>query len=200
MTDELVGDRITGLTRRLASAVGIVQSPFTGQVQAHDWGGRWWEWEVDFAITQGEDGRKLDALINKQGSASSVMLFRDPSAARPEVAEAPLMNGATGTVGQSTLTTDGWTASTSTPPRMGDFLSAGTQADTRLYQIVSTPTASGTTGWNFDVAPSLRAAIADNAPLNVVNPGCAVRVINPPSARILAAQRYRFSLTLVEAL
>jgi hypothetical protein len=194
MTAELPISRVTNVTRTLQSAAVAVSSPFTGTQQAQDWGGRWWSYEIEFSVLQDADGRRLSAFFAALGGAVGAFTFRDPFIRNPANLGGPLVNGAgqTGT----TLATDGWG---SRGMSAGDFFSIGSGASLRLHQLTAdaVPVAGAVT---LQFVPALRASPADNAALNVVNPGVLLRASGPIPASIGLADVYRFSLQAREAL
>lgn len=184
----------TAVSRVLRSAVAVATSPFTGTQQVQDWGGAWWEMEIEFAAQQDQAGRSLSAFLASLRGPVNSFVFRDAFIRNPLGLGSPQVNGA-GQVG-GTLICDGWTG---TGLRAGDFFSLGTGTNTRLHQVIldAPPTAGAAT---LTFVPSLRASPADNAPLNVVNPGVLLRLTSPAPANIGLADLYRFSISAREAL
>jgi hypothetical protein len=184
---------VTGVERVLRASAAAATSPFTGTQQIQDWGGRWWEFDIDFAVTQGDEGRRLSAFYAGLGGIVGTFLFRDP-AMRVATSTVPLVKGA-GQTG-STLLTDGWG---STTLKAGAFFSLGSDATTRLYQLLADVTPSGGNA-TLSFAPALRATPADNAPLNIVDPAVLLRLKAPVIASIRSANLYRFTASCREAI
>jgi hypothetical protein len=194
MNDELPLTLVTNMTRTLRAAVAVTTSPFTGTQQVQDWGGRWWEYEIEFAATQTRDGRKLSAFFAALGGAAGTFVLRDPYIDNPTGLGTPLVKG--GGQSGSTLLTDGWTG---TGLYAGDCFSLGTGADFRLYQMTAdAPPTAGNATLNF--VPPLRSVPADNAALNVTLPGVLLRATSPIPAQIGLGDIYRFSITAREAI
>jgi hypothetical protein len=180
--------------RYLASATATKSSPFTGTQQVQDWGGRWWQYQIEFATTQGQNARTLSAFFDALGGPVTAFIFRDPSILNPTGLGTPQVNGA-GQAG-TTLVTDGWAG---TGLRAGDFFSLGTGSNTRLYRVTANavPVAGAAT---LSFVPALRTSPADNAALNVVNPGVLLRATSAIPTVIGRVDKHDFSLSAREAL
>jgi hypothetical protein len=194
MSAELPLTSVTDVTRRLATAVGTSVSPFTGTAQVQDWGGEWWEYEIEFAVLKhAADGRRLSAFFAALGGQRGTFIFRDPFIRNPVNLGTPQVDGA-GQTGSS-LITDGWSKGMAA----GDFIQLGSGATTRLYQLTADFTPSGGAA-TLQVTPQLRAATVDNEAITVVSPGVLLRLTAPQPVRIGLADIYRFSVTAREAL
>lgn len=194
MTAELPLTYVKSISRRLAAASAVQTSPFTGTQQVQDWGGRWWEYDIEFSVLQGLNARKLSAFLDALYGSVNTFTFRDPSIQNPTGLGTPLVNGA-GQTGSS-LVTDGWTGS---GLRAGDFFSLGTLTSLRLYRLTADapPTAGAAT---LQIIPPLRSSPADNAALNVVNPGVLLRATSPIPTGIGRVDKHQFSLSAREAI
>lgn len=194
MTAELPINRVTDVRRSLGVAASVQTSPFTGTQQVQDWGGTWWEYEIDFAVTEFSDGQHLAVFFAALRGSVGTFTFRDAFIRNPLGLGSPLVNGG-GQTGTS-LVTDGWTGP---GLRAGDFFSLGSGTSLRLHQMTATvgPSAGAAT---LQFVPALRYSPADNAPLNVVNPGVLLRPSGPIPAQIGLADRYRFTVTAREAI
>lgn len=193
MADFIPTDSVTSVTRTLKAAVAVTTSPFTGSQQVQDWGGSWWEYEIEFAVQYGAAGRKLSAFFAALRGPADVFIFADPFIVNPTGLGTPLVNGA-GQTGNS-LVTDGWGT---VGMKAGDFFHL-LQSGRKLYQLTadSMPVAGAMTLY---FVPALRASPADNAALNVVNPGVVLRLTSPVPSIIGLADIYRFSITAREAI
>ena len=118
---------VENLERRLVASVTAATSGFTGSQQVQDWGGEWWEFTFEMALTRGRDARRLSAFFAALGGMRGPFLFRDPSAGRSDLLADPIVSGG-GQTG-NTLVTSGWAAS-SPALETGDFISLGSGADT----------------------------------------------------------------------
>jgi hypothetical protein len=194
MTVELPFTAVTNVTRALQAASAVSVSPFTGSQQVQDWGGSWWQYEIEFAASQDASGRALSAFFASMRGAVGRFIFRDPYIRNPLGLGSPLVNGA-GQAGNS-LITDGWTGG---GLLAGDFFSLGTGSALRLYQMTAAAVPSGG-ACTLQFVPALRSSPADNAALNVVNPGVLLRLDRPVPASIGLADIYRFSISAREAI
>lgn len=194
MTAELPIDRIARVTRTLRAAAGADTSPFTGTQRVQFWGGEWWEFEIEFAVTQGADGRRLSAFFAALRGAVGTFTFRDDFIRNPVALGVPVVSGA-GQTGTS-LVTSGWSGR---GMGAGDFFSLGTGAALRLHQLTADVVPSGGAA-TLQFVPALRYSPADGAALNVVNPGVLLRAQGPIPTGIDLADLYRFSFTAREAL
>lgn len=184
-------DAVRRPTRHLARAAAVTSSPFTGAQNVQDWGGAWWQYEIEMAITEEDDGRALSVFFDALGGPVGKFLFTDPSIVNPTGLGAPLVDGA-GQTGNS-LVTDGWAAGL----RAGDFFSLGSDDQTRLYRVTADVVpVSGAATVSF--IPALRASPADDAPLNVVSPTVMLRLMGPVPTVIDPGQLYHFSFTARE--
>lgn len=185
---------ILGVNRRLATAVAVTESPFTGTQQVQDWGGAWWEYTIDFATLGLAQGKALSAFFAALGGPRTPFLFADPTIRNPSGVGAPVVNGA-GQTGNS-LVTDGWSA---TGLLAGDFFSFGTDTATRLYQVTANvvPVAGAAT---VQFVPALRSAPVDNQALIVASPPVLLRLTSAVPAGIALADVYKFSVAAREAI
>ncbi|MFV1876196.1 hypothetical protein [Nioella sp.] len=130
---------IESLERRLVASVAVATSPFTGGQQVQDWGGDWWEYQFDMALTKGAQGRLLSGFFAGLGGPRGWFLFADPSANPIPGTGAPIVALANQTGAR--LATEGWE-----PDRLvlraGDLLSLGGEDSTRLYQVPGDVTSS----------------------------------------------------------
>lgn len=181
------------VSRRLARPAAVTSSPFSGVQNVQDWGGAWWEYEIEMAVVDADDGRALSVFFDALGGPVGKFLFADPSIVNPTGLGTPLVDGA-GQTGTS-LDTDGWSAGL----RAGDFFSIGTDDPTRLYRVsADVVPSSGAATVNF--FPALRSSPADNAALNVLSPTVMLRLTSPVPSVVQVGHLYQFSFTAREAL
>lgn len=194
MTAELPVTRVTAATRTLRAAAVATTSPFSGTQQVQDWGGTWWEYEIEFAVSQDAEGRRLSAFLAALRAPVGTFTFRDPFIVNPSGTGSPLVNGG-GQTG-NTLVTDGWGG---VGLKAGDFFSMGTGSALRLYQLTADVTPSGGAA-TLSFVPALRSSPADNAALNVANPGVLLRPQGVVPVQIGLAHTYQFSISAREAI
>ena len=194
MSVELPSTLVTSVTRTLQTATAVTTSPFTGTQQVQDWGGEWWAYQIEFAVRQGADGRRLSAFFAALGGSRGTFIFRDPFVGYPLATATVLVNGA----GQAsnTLAVDGLGTQAFLA---GDFVQLGTLGTTRLYQVTAdaTPVAGAAT---LQIVPKLRTATVNNEAVNINTPGVLLRLTSPVPASIGLADLYRFSIAAREAL
>ncbi len=194
MTAELPLTLLSRVRRQLAAASAVATSPFTGTQQVQDWGGRWWVYEIEFSVTQGASARRLSVFLDALAGGVGTFTLRDPSIQNPSGLGSPLVNGA-GQTGAS-LITDGWTGS---GLRAGDFFSLGTGTGLRLHRMTADAVPSGG-ACTLQFVPALRSSPADNAALNVVNPGVLLRPQGVIPTEIGRVDKHAFTITAREAI
>lgn len=188
---------VTSLNRTLKAAVTPVPSAFIGSQQVQDWGGRWWHYEIEMALTKGADGRRLSGFFAALGGAAGRFLLADPAAAHQvSTLGAPLVSGGSQT--GNTLLSAGWEPD-STPLLSGDLFSLGSGAQTRLHQLTEDVSSDATGAATLSFVPPLREPPLDQAGLNVTTPAVCLRLTSPVPTRIGRADSYRFTLTAREA-
>ena len=194
MSVELPSTLVTSVTRTLQTATAVTTSPFTGTQQVQNWGGEGWAYQIEFAVRQGADGRRLSAFFAALGGSRGTFIFRDPFVGYPTGPATVLVNS----VGQTgnALTVDGLGTQALLA---GDFVQLGTLGTTRLYQVTAdaTPVAGAAT---LQIVPKLRTATVNNEAVNINTPGVLLRLTSPVPASIGLADLYRFSITAREAL
>ena len=194
---ELPRSWVAGLERRLVTATSQTPSPFTGTVEVQDWGGEWWEYEIEFAAQSGPLARSVSAALTALGSGRGLLLFADPSIAPKSLAQAITL--AMPVSGGNVVQTQGW------PPgeaalASGDFVSIGTARETRLHQIAFDATADINGLATLTFFPAIRRALPANTPLEVNRPQVLLRPTRSVPTRIARVARHRFTLSAREAL
>lgn len=185
---------VTSLERRLVSSVAEARSPFTGTSQIQDWGASWWDYQIDMAVTQGANARRLSAFFTALGGLRGRFLFPDPSievplaAGNPTITE-PQMAGA------SNLRTSGWGLGL----RAGDFFQLGSDATTRLYQLTEEVSPVGSEA-TLTFVPPLRAAVPVGTLIGLDAPSVLLRLTAPVPTVIGRADQHRFTISAREAL
>ena len=111
---------VSSVERRLATSVAEARSPFTGTSQIQDWGASWWEYQIDMAVTQGANARRLSAFFTALGGLRGRFLFPDPSIEVPIAVGNPYVTEAQ-SAGALVLRTAGWGLGL----RAGDFFQLG---------------------------------------------------------------------------
>jgi hypothetical protein len=194
---ELPRTWVAGIERRLVTATSQTQSPFTGTTEVQDWGGEWWEYDIEFAAQSGPLARSVCAALTALGSGRGLLLFADPSIEPKSLAQPVTL--ATPITGGNVVQTQGW------PPGLpaiasGDFVSIGTARDTRLHQIAFDVTADINGLATLTLFPAIRSALPANTPLEVNRPQVLLRPTGSVPTRIERVARHRFTLSAREAL
>jgi hypothetical protein len=185
---------VSSLERRLVTSVAEARSPFTGTSQIQDWGASWWEYQIEMAVTQGTKARRLSAFFTALGGLRGRFLFPDPSIEVPVGPGNPYVTEAQ-VAGVSTLRTAGWGLGL----RAGDFFQLGSDATTRLYQLIEDVTPVGSEA-TLAFVPPLRASMPFGTPLGLDAPSVLLRLEAPVPSAIGRADRHRFTLSAREAL
>lgn len=185
------------ITRReLVSAVAVTSSPFSGGQQVQDWGGEWWEYDLEFALHLGREGKKMSAFFAQLGGAKNTFLMKD-WAIDQVVAGSPVVSGA-GQTGNA-LVTSGWPVS-ATVLQHGDFFQLGTVEQTRLYQVTANAVSNSSGAATLQFVPALRASPAAGAALVANAPDVHLRLTSGVPAAIRGGGVYSFALSAREAL
>jgi hypothetical protein len=194
---ELPQTWVAGLERRLVTATSQTQSPFTGTTEVQDWGGEWWEYEIDFAAQSGPLARSVAAALTALGSGRGLLLFADPSIAPKSLTQTITLSARV--AGGNLLMSQGWPPGA---PAMasGDFLSIGVGATTRLHQIAFTVEADMAGHATLTIFPALRQEMPAGTILEVNRPRVLLRPLAPVPTRIERVARHRFTLSAREAL
>ena len=185
---------VTSLERRLVTSVAEARSPFTGTSQIQDWGASWWEYQIEMAVTQGANARRLSAFFTGLGGLRGRFLFPDPSIEVSLAVGNPYVTAAQ-SAGASTLQTAGWGLGL----RAGDFFQLGTDATTRLYQVTEDVTPVGSEA-TLAFVPPLRASVAVGTLLGLDAPSVLLRLTAPVPTVIGRADQHRFTFSAREAL
>jgi hypothetical protein len=185
---------VSSVERRLATSVAEARSPFTGTSQIQDWGASWWEYQIDMAVTQGANARRLSAFFTALGGLRGRFLFPDPSIEVPIAAGNPYITEAQA-AGASTLQTAGWGLGL----RAGDFFQLGSDTTTRLYQLTEDVTPLGSEA-TLAFVPPLRAAAQVGTPIGLNTPSVLLRLTAPVPTAIGRADQHRFTISAREAL
>jgi hypothetical protein len=185
---------VSSLERRLITSVAEARSPFTGTSQIQDWGASWWEYQIEMAVTQGANARRLSAFFTALGGLRGRFLFPDPSIEVPMAAGNPYVTEAQ-VAGSSTLRTAGWGLGL----RAGDFFQLGGDATTRLYQLTADVTPVGSEA-TLVFVPPLRGSVPVGTLLGLDAPSVLLRLTAPVPSVIGRADQHRFTISAREAL
>jgi hypothetical protein len=196
MSVELPVTLVRSVTRRLVTSVAVVASPFTGSQQVQDWGGEFWQYEIEFAVHRGRNGKLMSAFLASLGGPRGTFLFRDPTIEQTGLAS-PTVNGA-GQTG-NTLVTAGW-PNNATVLQAGDFIQIGSGAMARLHQLTADAVSGPTGVATLSIVPRLRYAPANGSAVTVNSPAVLLRASAPVPVTITRPDRFSFTMSAVEAL
>ena len=185
---------VSSVERWLATSVAEARSPFTGTSQIQDWGASWWEYQIDMAVTQGANARRLSAFFTALGGLRGRFLFPDPSIEVPIAVGNPYVTEPQ-SAGALALQTAGWGLGL----RAGDFFQLGSDTTTRLYQLTEDVTPLGSEA-TLAFVPPLRAAAQFGTPVGLDAPSVLLRLTAPVPTAIGRADQHRFSISAREAL
>lgn len=171
-------------------------SPFDGSVQTQQMPGAKWSTAIEYDNLLPADALKLQAFLASLGGRAgriSVGNFGQPYPTGTIVGT-PLVNGAAFVAGNSTISTDGWSAGGSL--KAGDFFGlAG-----RLYQVNEDASASAG-AMTITFSPPLRAAVLDNSALTFSAPTTTMMLVDDMQGWSYSAGLFRsFSIDLIEVL
>lgn len=162
---------LRGVEFSFSDAVGIVPSPFTGQVQAQQWpGADALSVTLNMApLTQAQADDWIATLMQMRGMSYAVQLG-DPMRLTPNgsVAGTPLIDDTVtngNAAGSQTLGTKGWTASATGVLLRGDYVQSGY----RMYKVLDNVNADGSGKALIPVWPSLREIPTDSSTLITSN-------------------------------
>jgi hypothetical protein len=184
---------VQSLERRMVTAAAAATSPFTGTSQVQDWGGAWWEYDLEMAVTQGAPARRLSAFFAALGGIRGRFLLRDPSHLAPLGGGLPYVTEVP--ADRNTLRTAGWGLGIGS----GNFFTLGSGAATRFYQLTEDVVPVGSEAL-LRFTPQLRSLPPIGTILEVQEPKVLLRLTGPVPTRIARADSHRFTLSAREAL
>lgn len=189
------GAPVSSIRRTLITAAAGTVSPFTLTEDVQDWGGEVWAYEIDVPPQERRAGKSLEAFFNQLRGKVGRFLFADPSIRNPFPVGSPVASEAAG-ARASSFECEGLALGLYT----GDFVSIGTGASTRLYQITqdAIPDADGLAV--LHITPRLRFPLAVGTPIEAMEPQILLRMNGPMPANISTAQNYTFSVQAREAI
>lgn len=194
---ELPRTWVASLERRLVTATSQTPSPFTGSTEVQDWGGEWWEYDIEFAAQSGYLARSVGAALTALGSGRGLLLFVDPSILPKELTQPITLQLAVSS--GNLLQTQGWPPN-SPAALSGDFISIGTGRDTRLYQVGFDVAANAQGRAALTIFPAMRASLPAGTVIEVNQPKVLLRPTSSVPTRIERAARHRFTMSAREAI
>jgi len=188
------------ITIRLTDVVGVQASPISMEQKVYDWGGDMLAADVLLPPMKRANAEEFVAFLWALRGPLGTFLMGDPVGATPRGtwAGSPLLSGAH-VAGARTLSVDGFTGGAT--GKAGDWIQFGSGSSTRLHKVLQDFTADGGGAATIEIAPRLRAALADNEPL--VSSSCKGRWRLASSTReytVELAQVYGLRFSCIEAL
>lgn len=177
------------------NVVGMSENPYTLKQQIFEHDGSGWAIEVAFDPMSRSEFAPWDAFLGKLHGPRGTFYYGDElrKTAQGSPGGTPLVNGASQT--GFTLTTDGWTVST-TVLKAGDMF----QIDSALYEALEDVTSDGSGNATIELWPRLRGH-ADNAAIDYTAPVGVFRLASPTVETIgERSQFFRFGFTAIEAI
>lgn len=185
----------------MLDAVGVSESPYTFSQEFYEHPGKRWGIDVQLCPMLRAKGEEwIAALASLRGRVGTFYLG-DPVGKVPRGARggAPLVRGA----GQKggTLNIDGCTASVADWLRKGDWVQIGAGSLASLHKSLSDVSTNASGEATLELWPGPRTALADNAPLVIVNTVGVWRLAsNQREYDIGRAQIFGLSFQAVQAL
>ncbi len=177
-----------------SSAVGISQSPYTGQQQVYDYQSGFWTVDISLRWMNREEAAPVIAFVEKLRGQFGTFTFGDNYISNLPLGVAtgtPLVKGAN-QKGFS-LNTDGWTSSVTNILKAGDWFQIGNS----LYRNLNDVNSDGSGNATLDIFPQLKPH-ADNAAIIVTSPKGIFR-LNASSQRSMGIDRQKQVLISISA-
>jgi hypothetical protein len=190
---------LTSITRVPRVATGVSTSPFTGTQQVQNWGGEWWEFQMEFMSTSEDVAMELSAFLTGLRGPVGTFLLHNPADYNPETLGSPVVAAANQT-GYS-LQTSGWLPSRRVLAA-GRFISLGSGGSSRLHQVTQKAVSAADGTCTLSVWPALRAGHSPflGSPVQTRRPTCLLRLTSTPGAAIQPPVVHRFSVQAREVL
>lgn len=167
----------------IQDAVGIVDSPFTGQIQTQPWpGAEMWSGTFTLPALARSDAAAWIAFLMQLRGMTNAFMLGDPLNTTPFGTPSGNPVVAAGNLAMSqTLATSGWATSTSGLLLPGDYIQIGV----RLHRVLDNVESDSSGNATFNIWPSLR---------EVPTTGISVITSNTQGLFRLATNQRKFSL------
>jgi hypothetical protein len=179
-------------------ATAFLRSPWTFSAQTQEHPGKIFTAEVTVAPCRWAEGAAAWAafLAKLKGPVGTFYLGNKLAPRRGVATGTPQVNGSVAARSE-TITTKGWTNSTTNILREGDYIQIGT----RLYQVMLDANSDGSGNATLDVFPPVREALVNNTAIVITNP---VGLFRLDTAQVTpyevdADEIYSIAFTAVEA-
>jgi len=160
-------------TWRLNKVVGINTAPGSLATQVYEWPGERWEADLTLPLMRGGDAADwLAWMMALRGPVGSFLMAPpgiDQRGAAALAPGTPQVDGNQNALSRQLAVKTTGLGNVARYFRAGDYFNLGSGATTRLHTVLQDAAlVSGKV--TLDIAPALRAAVADNDPLTVVKP------------------------------
>lgn len=197
MTDILPFYNVKNVYRFLRSNMVVVSSPFSGATQVQDWGGRYWDYKINYQPMKIEKARIFESIFN-ECQRIKPFVFQDPTIKRINALNTNVRaNGSFGS-GATEIELVGFPAGSLV--EKGDFFSIGSLADARLYQVSVQEVANSNGDITLKITPHLRKSITSGHVVNFNNPQIALRLEKNFSISLGKGNIANLSFNAVEAI
>lgn len=189
------------ITFRARSTVGESRSPFTHERQTYVHQGEWWEAEIEVPPMVRANAEDWIGFLLALNGVEGTFLMGDRvnTAVRGTWAGSPLVAAAGAALGVKSIPMDGFSVGATV--KRGDWFQIGTGTSSRLYKVTQDATADGSGLLTLEIWPRLRAALVDNATLDITSPvGVWCLASNDREWSIEVAGIYGLNLKCVESL
>lgn len=193
---------VNNVVMRAVNIVGLSASPFTGETQAQEWPGEFWQVDGQLPPMNRANAEKWLAFLIALRGSSGTFLLGDPAGKTPQgvATGTPLVNGANA-AGSKTLATKGWTNTITGILKAGDYLQIGSGTSQRLYKVLNDANSDGSGHATLDIFPRLREALADGAAITTASTKGVFRLaVNTREWSINVAKIYGLSFKAIEAI
>ena len=197
--------RVSSMTRTPVRARSENRSPFTGAEQIQDWGGGWWKYDIQFAVTQGPQARELAAALAEVGKGGR-FIIEDRSAGPDPFAALPAANARTLAAAAAGAKEISLSAAAAGIPAgfelaRGHLIQIGPPSAPRLHMAtaIAQADAGGRRTWTIGIFPPLREAATAATEIAYANPKVQLRLDDHPPMGLSSADRHTFSISATEA-
>ncbi len=192
---------------RYSAVVAVSRSPFTLKEQVQEHQGEIWMADIELPPMPRATAAEWTAFQVSLKGRKGTFLVGDYDARTPLgiATGTPLVDSGGSPAGNEIrareLITDGWTIDTTGILKAGDYLQIGTGASAQLYMNLTDADSDGGGAVTLNIAPGLRSAPANDAPIIVSNTVGVFRLAdNTVAWDADAAAIYGISFSAVEAL
>jgi hypothetical protein len=186
-----------------AAAINSISiSPYTYQQQTQVYPGQWFEASISLPSMKRDSAEYWIAFLLSLNGKQGTFLLGDPSGSIPRgvATGTPVLSGAHSSA-TGTLTTTGWTISTTGIMKAGDYIQLGTTSASRMHKLLADANSDGSGNATLYIWPNTRIAYASSTAIAVTSCKSVFRLSNNKSQwSITEAQIYGIDFTAIEAI